>query len=102
MEEGELAGVEFELAGPCAVSIKRISHNGDAESFLVIGVKPKLVSATCDRGEVDTGVPIFICKPFPVRGSHFTMHFIVDLNGAVFDIETEWKLDRAAVSKSGG
>ena len=39
MAEGELTGMQLELARSRARSVKRISHDGDTETFFMKGVE---------------------------------------------------------------
>lgn len=97
MGKGEFTGVEFELSGTGACSVKGIADNRDAESFFMKGMEAQLVGAAGDGHEVDPGKPILKADFFPMRDAHFAVHFIVNLDWAVFNIEPEWQLDGAAV-----
>ncbi len=95
--EGELGGVEFELVSFFSVAVEVVADDGDAKSFGVGRVDTELVGASGDGGEFDTGVLAFDGLFFPVGDPYFSVNLVVDLNGAVVDIETEGEGDGAAV-----
>ena len=95
MSESEFTGVEFHFPGEVAISVERVIDDGNAESFRVCGVDPELMSAAGDGVEGDAGFSIFDAKLLPVGGADLAVNLIVDLMGAVFDIESEGQGDGA-------
>jgi hypothetical protein len=98
MGEGEEGGVEFKLPRAGAIPVKGVAYDGDAETFWVGGVKAELMGPPGDGEEVDAGEVALDSNFLPIGGAHFPVDFVVDLERAVFDVQSEGQVDRSGVA----
>ncbi len=88
--------MELHLAGTGAISVEWIAEDGDSQSFFMGGVQSELVGSAGDGDELDACQTVLDADFTPMSNSHFAMQLIINLEGSVFYIESEWQLDDAA------
>ena len=89
MGEAQKGGMQFELSGGGSGSVETVADNRCAESVFRGGVDAELMGSSSDWNKFDAGLSVFNTQHLPVGDANFSVDGVIDLNGAVVDVESE-------------